>query len=201
MNKAKKEEDMHKIKLLQGDSLIIVDMQKDFMPSGALPVPGADKIVPVLNRYIELFFEKKLLIIASRDWHPKDHCSFRENGGIWPRHCVQGTEGAEFVEALNLPKDIVVVSKGTNPEKEAYSALEETGLSEILKQKGIKRCFVGGVATEYCVFNTVLDLLKIGCETFLLIDAIKSVSPKDGSKAIEKMQDAGAKLIRVEMIE
>jgi len=192
---------MQKIRLTNKDALIIVDMQKDFMPSGALPVPEADKIIPTLNKYIELFCRNSLPIIASRDWHPENHCSFKENGGIWPKHCVQETEGAEFVETLNLPEDVVIVSKGTNPEKEAYSALEGTELSEILKQKSIKRCFVGGVATEYCVLNTVLDLLKIDQEVFLLIDAIKSVNPKDGDEAIKKMQDAGTKLINLEMIE
>ncbi len=181
--------------LRKGDCLIIVDMQNDFMPSGALPVPDSDKIIPILNSCIEVFRKKSLPIFASRDWHPPNHCSFKENGGTWPRHCVQGTKGADFADGLILPEDVIVISKATDPEKEAYSALKDTNLSEILRQKGIKRCFVGGVATEYCVFNTVMDLLSLGYEVYLISDAIKPVNFEDGKRAIDEMKKKGARII------
>ena len=149
---------MQKISLKKEDILIIVDMQNDFMPDGALPVPKSEEIIPILNKYIRLFLNKSLKVIASRDWHPQNHCSFKENGGTWPVHCVAGTKGAEFPSQLHIPKDTIIISKATSPKKDAYSALQDTELSNILKENGIKRCFVGGVATDYCVLYTVLDL-------------------------------------------
>ncbi len=194
---------MQKIKLRQGDALIIIDMQNDFMPNGTLPVPEADKIIPILNIYIDLFSYKSLIIIASRDWHPPNHCSFKEYGGIWPSHCVAGTKGAEFPKELNIPKNAIIISKATSPEKDAYSALQDTELSDFLEYHSVQRCFVGGVATDYCVLHTVLDLLKKGYETYILKDAIKAVNvnPEDGKKAIENMQKKGAKVITLEKIE
>ncbi len=188
---AKKEKAM-KLNLRKGDCLIIVDMQNDFMPWGSLPVPDADKIIPVLNSYIELFHKKGLPIFASRDWHPPNHCSFKENGGSWPSHCVQNTKGAEFADGLLLPEDTIIISKATDPKKEAYSALQDTELAELLKQNRIERCFVGGVATEYCVLSTVLDLLSLGYKTYVLRDAIKAVNPADEEKALEEMKRKGA---------
>ncbi len=180
-----------KLNLRKGDCLIIVDMQNDFMPWGSLPVPDADKIIPVLNSYIELFHKKGLPIFASRDWHPPNHCSFKENGGSWPSHCVQNTKGAEFADGLLLPEDTIIISKATDPKKEAYSALQDTELAELLKQNRIERCFVGGVATEYCVLSTVLDLLSLGYKTYVLRDAIKAVNPADEEKALEEMERKG----------
>jgi nicotinamidase/pyrazinamidase len=186
----------------KGDCLLIVDMQNDFMPWGSLPVPDADKIIPVLNSYIEIFSKKGLPVFASRDWHPPNHCSFKENGGKWPSHCVQHTEGAEFAKGLILPKETVVISKATTPEKEAYSALQDTELADLLRQNHINRCFVGGVATEYCVLSTVLDLLDLGYETYVLKDAIKAVNinPGDEEKALEEMRKKGALFITKESL-
>jgi len=186
----------------KGDCLLIVDMQNDFMPWGSLPVPDADKIIPVLNSYIEIFSKKGLPVFASRDWHPPNHCSFKENGGKWPSHCVQHTEGAEFAKGLSLPKETVIISKATTPEKEAYSALQDTELADLLRQNHINRCFVGGVATEYCVLSTVLDLLDLGYETYVLKDAIKAVNinPGDEEKALEEMRKKGALFITKESL-
>jgi nicotinamidase/pyrazinamidase len=179
------------------DALIIVDVQIDFCPGGALPVPEGDAVVPVLNRYIERFSEAGALIVATRDWHPPNHTSFKAYGGIWPVHCVQGTRGAEFHPDLKLPEGTKVVSKATDPLKEAYSGFDGTGLGEELKALGVKRVFVGGLATDYCVKSTVLDALKLGFKTVLLGDAIRGVDvkPGDSERAIREMLESGAEKI------
>ncbi len=174
------------------EALIVVDMQRDFMPGGALPVPEGDKIIPIVNECVRKFRERGALIVATRDWHPENHISFREQGGPWPRHCVQNTPGAEFV--VELPEDAVIISKATEPDKEAYSGFEGTNLAEILREKGVKRVYVCGVATEYCVKATALDAVKHGFETYLLTDAIKGINPEDERKALEELQRAGVKL-------
>ena len=176
------------------EALIVVDMQRDFMPGGALPVPGGDEIIPIVNECVKKFRERGALIVATRDWHPPDHISFRERGGPWPRHCVQNTPGAEFV--VELPEDAIIISKATEPEKEAYSGFEGTNLAEVLREKGVKRVYVCGVATEYCVKATALDAVKHGFETYLLTDAVKGINPEDERKALEELQRAGVKLIR-----
>ena len=175
------------------EALIVVDMQRDFMPGGALPVPEGDKIIPRCNRYIEEFRRRGALIVATRDWHPENHISFRENGGPWPRHCVQNTPGAEFV--VELPADAVIISKATEPDKEAYSGFEGTELAEILKRNGVKRVYICGVATEYCVRATALDAVKNGFETYLLRDAVKGINPQDEERALREMGRAGVKVL------
>ncbi|MDK2782783.1 MAG: nicotinamidase/pyrazinamidase, partial [Thermococcaceae archaeon] len=144
------------------EALIIVDMQRDFMPGGALPVPEGDRIIPTIEELVEKFKKRGALIVATRDWHPPDHISFKERGGPWPSHCVQNTKGAEIV--VKLPEDTIVISKADKPDKEAYSGFEGTELAEILKEKGVKRVYICGVATEYCVKATALDALKHGFE-------------------------------------
>ncbi|MEO0239035.1 MAG: bifunctional nicotinamidase/pyrazinamidase [candidate division WOR-3 bacterium] len=183
-----------KIKLREKDALIVVDLQNDFCPGGALAVPEGDKIVPVLNAYIERFSNSKSLIVATRDWHPENHISFAEQGGIWPKHCVQNTKGAEFHPDLKLPSDSIIVSKATEPDKEAYSGFDGTNLDKLLKGKGVTRLFVGGLATDYCVRATVLDALRLGFCVFLLLDAIKGVNvqPEDSERAIVEMLEKGA---------
>jgi nicotinamidase/pyrazinamidase len=183
-----------KIKLREKDALIIVDLQNDFCPGGALAVPEGDKIVPVLNAYIERFSNSESLIVATRDWHPENHISFAEQGGIWPKHCVQNTKGAEFHPDLKLPSDSIIVSKATEPDKEAYSGFDGTNLDKLLKGKGVTRLFVGGLATDYCVRATVLDALRLGFCVFLLLDAIKGVNiqPEDSERAIVEMLEKGA---------
>jgi len=183
-----------KIKLREKDALIIVDLQNDFCPGGALAVPEGDKIVPVLNAYIERFSNSESIIVATRDWHPENHISFAEQGGIWPKHCVQNTKGAEFHPDLKLPSDSIIVSKATEPDKEAYSGFDGTNLDKLLKGKGVTRLFVGGLATDYCVRATVLDALRLGFCVFLLLDAIKGVNvqPEDSERAIVEMLEKGA---------
>jgi len=185
------------------DALIIVDVQVDFCPGGALPVPGGDEIIPILNEYIRKFYAAGALIVATRDWHPPNHISFRDYGGIWPPHCVQGTEGAKFHPGLRLPENALIISKAADPLKEAYSGFEGTRLEEELKKTGVRRVFVGGLATEYCVKNTVLDALKYGFETFLLEDAVRGidVKPGDVERAIKEMLERGAKKLTLADIE
>ena len=176
------------------DALIIVDVQKDFCSGGALPVPEGEKVVPILNRYIEKFSKAGALIVATRDWHPPNHISFKSRGGAWPPHCIQGTPGAEFHPGLNLPAKVEIVSKASSPDKEAYSGFDGTDLEEKLRNAGVRRVFVGGLATDYCVKSTVLDALKLGFKTILLLDAIKGVdvNPGDSEKAINEMFRKGA---------
>jgi len=175
-------------------ALIVVDVQRDFCAGGALPVPYGDEVVPILNHYVEKFEDAGAPIYATRDWHPEDHISFKSQGGIWPPHCVQGSEGAEFHPDLNLPQNVEIISKGDRNDLEAYSGFQDTQLLGKLKSRGIETVFVGGLATDYCVKNTVLDALRLGFETVLLEDAIQGVdvNPGDSEKAIEEMVGAGA---------
>ena len=176
------------------DALLITDIQIDFLPGGALPVAGGDEIIPVLNEYARRFKDAKAHVFASRDWHPPNHISFKAQGGPWPPHCVQQTEGARFHPDLKLPKDTAVISKATDPNHESYSAFDGTNLAEDLKMWGIKRFFIGGLATDYCVVNTVLDARKLGYETVLLMDATLGINVKFGDvdRAIETMIKNGA---------
>ena len=176
------------------DALIIVDVQNDFCSGGALPVPEGDQVVPVLNDYIKIFKKAKAGVLATRDWHPPNHVSFKAQGGPWPPHCVQNTEGAKFHPALKLPNRTTIVSKAMNPFKENYSGFESAELANTLRKQGVVRVFVGGLATEYCVKNTVLDALQLGFETVLLSDAIAGINaePDDTAKAIVKMVKSGA---------
>lgn len=176
------------------DALLVTDIQKDFLPGGALPVDGGDEIIPVLNNYIRRFEDAKAHVLASRDWHPSNHISFRAQGGPWPPHCIQETGGAKFSPDLKLPKHTVIISKATNPELEAYSAFDGTSLAHELRTLGVKRLFVGGLATDYCVVNTVLDARKLGFETVVLVDATLgiNVNPGDVDRAIETMLTNGA---------
>lgn len=179
----------------KNDVLIIVDVQNDFCPEGALPVPRGDKIIPILNQYIELFERMGAKIYATRDWHPPNHVSFVSQGGKWPAHCVRGTRGAEFHPDLNLTEKTKIISKATHPKKEAYSGFDGTILSEELEKNESKRIFIGGLATDYCVKNTVLDSLKLGYQTYLLADATLGVNlnSDDTQQAIEEMVKKGAK--------
>lgn len=189
----------HAVALQPGDALIIVDVQNDFLPSGALAVPKGDEVVPVLNRYAAAFADRRLPVYATRDWHPKDHCSFEAQGGPWPPHCMADTPGAAFAPALALPPGTVVVSKATAADKDAYSGFEGTDLDARLKAQGVRRVFVGGLATDYCVLNTVRDAIKNGYEVSLLGDAIRAVNvkPDDGTRAEREMVRLGARLLTI----
>lgn len=184
-------------------ALIVVDVQNDFCPGGALPIKGGDEIVPVLNRYLELFGKTRSGVYATRDWHPRNHCSFKKQGGSWPDHCTQNSPGAEFHPGLKLPHDAEVISKAIRPETDAYSGFEGTNLELYLKRKGTQRLFVGGLATDYCVKQTVLDARRLSFETYLLTDAIWGIDAKKGDcqKAIEEMKKAGAILTSLQEFE
>lgn len=182
-----------------GDALIVVDVQNDFLPGGALAVPQGDQVIEPLNRAAVLFEAKELPVFATRDWHPENHCSFKAQGGPWPPHCVAGTRGAEFAPGLRLPASAVVISKATTPERDAYSGFQGTELAELLRRRGVKRVVVGGLTTDYCVLNTVKDALTQGFQVLLLTDAIRAVDvkPGDGEAARTEMERAGAVPITV----
>lgn len=181
-------------RLKTGDALVVVDVQRDFLPGGRLAVPEGNAVIPLLNAWIDRFAAAGLPIAATRDWHPPEHCSFDTQGGPWPRHCVVDTPGAEFASGLNLPAGTVIVSKGVRPDDLGYSEFEETGLDRQLQELGVRRVFVGGLATDYCVLNTVLDALRLGYEVVLLTDCVRAVDrhPGDGERAIFRMIAAGA---------
>lgn len=178
------------VQLTMRDALIVVDVQKDFCLGGTLEVPDGDAVVPVINSYIKLFQQVNAMIVATRDWHPYNHCSFKEQGGIWPEHCVQNSPGAEFHPGLNLPSSCPIISAADSPDKEAYSGFEGTYLEELLRSSSINRVFVCGLATDYCVRATALDAVMKGFETYLLEDAVRgvNVNPDDSDKAIREME-------------
>lgn len=170
------------------DALLVVDIQNDFCPGGALAVKEGDAIIPVVNRLVRLFLEREATVAYSRDWHPEDHSSFREEGGPWPPHCVAGTRGSAFHPSLHVPLYPLIISKGTGND-EALSAFDGTNLHERLQQRGVTRLFVVGLATDYCVKATALDGLSLGYETIVLADATRpvNVSPGDGEKALQNV--------------
>jgi len=185
------------VKLSAGDALVLVDIQNDFLPGGSLAVAGGDAVIAPANFCIRAFTSRGLPILATRDWHPPDHCSFREQGGPWPPHCVAGTEGAAFPAALELPEDVSIVSKATTASADAYSGFEGTDMEERLQKLGVRRLFVCGLATDYCVASTVHDALAAGLETFVIEDAIRAVDvePGDGERAKRRMRQDGARLV------
>lgn len=184
------------------DALLIVDVQHDFLPGGALGVRNGDEIVPILNRYIALARGRGIPVIATRDWHPPDHCSFRARGGPWPVHCVADTPGAAFSPQLQLPQDAILVHKATRADEEAYSTFHGTGLAQKLRDAGVRRVLIGGLATDYCVRHSTRDALAEGFEVVVLEDAIRAVDvqPGDGARALDEMKTAGAATVRYEDI-
>jgi len=180
-------------------ALVIVDIQNDFCPGGSLAVAGGDEVVPVLNAYAEAFAAAGRLVLADRDYHPGRTTHFVQFGGAWPAHCVQGTPGAEYHPDLRLPPATVHLIKGMGAEEDAYSVFQgrDNGgklLPAILAERGIRKLYVGGLATDYCVRATVLDGLKEGFEVVLLTDACRGVNvqPGDAERAIDEMRAAGA---------
>ena len=188
--------------LQPGDALLVTDVQNDFLSGGSLAVTDGDEVVPVLNRYIDIFVTRNLSVFATRDWHPAHHCSFRAQGGPWPPHCIAGTHGAEFAAALRLPLSAVIISKATTPEHDAYSSFLRTDMDRQLRDAGIRRIFIGGLTTDYCVLNTTRDALQLGYQVFVLIDAIRAVDvhPGDGQRAVEEMIALGAKCISLQKL-
>ncbi len=180
-----------------GDALLVVDVQNDFMPGGALGIPDGDEIVPEINRLVAAFVAEHLPVVFSRDWHPAAHCSFAEQGGVWPPHCVQGTEGAAFWSRLRMPDDPVIVSKAARQDEEAYSAFDGTGLDKLLTARGVTRLYIVGLATDYCVLASVRDAHRLGYEVVVPVRAIRAVDvhPEDGARAIEEMRKSGADIV------
>jgi nicotinamidase/pyrazinamidase len=171
-------------------AMIIVDLQNDFLPGGTLPVPRSDEIIPAIKRYLE---HLSMPVYATRDWHPHDHRSFIPQGGPWPPHCISGTHGAEF--ALQLPDTTQVISKATKKDEEAYSGFCGTNLDQLLRNANISKLYVCGLATEYCVLETVKDALNLGYRVVLLEDAMRAVDPLEGEQAISEMIRRGASVV------
>jgi len=173
-------------------ALLIVDVQNDFCPGGALAVPRGDKVVPVINRLMDHFD----VIVASKDWHPQQTIHFQK----WPPHCVQGTHGAEFLPNLQSKNIQKVFLKGTGNKDDGYSAYEATSedLAQYLKSKGVTELYVTGLATDYCVRASALDANKKGFRTYVVTDAIAAVDvhPGDGQKALDEMKSAGIRLVK-----
>lgn len=178
----------------QQSALVAVDLQNDFFPGGALGVQGADKIIPLINKCIQLFHTLGFPVVATRDWHPPGHCSFNEQGGAWPVHCIQGSRGAQLHSDLVMPPGTMVISKGTDPKKDAYSGFEGTSLGDRFEDLGVKTLFVLGLATDYCVKHTVLDACKKGFQVVVIKDAIRGVEAQigDSEKALHDMCLSGA---------
>ncbi|MCM3903804.1 MAG: nicotinamidase [Pyrinomonadaceae bacterium] len=177
-------------------ALTVVDVQNDFCPGGTLAVDHGDEVVEPLNKLMDDFLEHGEPVFKSRDWHPPQTKHFSDYGGTWPVHCVQNTRGAEFHPSLLDDKHIRVVSKGLGDE-DSYSAFDGTDLALQLQRLGVEEVWVGGLATDYCVKNTVLDALKHSFRVKALKDAMRAVEvqPGDGERAIEEMRAAGAEIV------
>ena len=174
------------------EALLIVDFQKDFTPGGALAVAEGDTIAGHLNALAaDPRFE---LVVATRDWHPPDHGSFAEQGGPWPVHTVQDSEGAQLHEALDHERLDVIVDKGQNPDTEGYSGFDETGLEHLLRDRDIDRLTIVGLATDYCVKNTALDALRHGFAVTVDSAGVRGVDPEDSERALDELRAAGAEI-------
>jgi len=203
----------------QKNALIIVDVQNDFCPGGALPVPDGNRIIPVINKISSRFYK----VIATQDWHPENHISFAKTHNkkvydtikigkieqtLWPVHCVQGTYGANFHKELNLNNVDLILRKGTNPEIDSYSAFlendkkTETGLHYYLKGLKIKNIYICGLATDYCVFFTALDGKKLGFNVNVILNASKGVDVPEGNvqNSIKEMKKRDIKILTDELI-
>ncbi len=180
------------------DALIVVDVQNDFLPGGALGVPGGGRVIEPINRVMPLFE----YVVGTRDWHPREHPHFAEHGGPWPYHCLQNTPGAQFANKLDVHELDEIVSKGTAPHTHGYSAFEDNDLARRLQERGITRVFVAGLATDYCVRATALAAREAGFETFVLTDAIAAVNVKctDEADALREMASHGVRFATTEQL-
>jgi len=183
-------------------ALILVDIQNDFCPGGALAVKDGDMVVGPANRLINFFRSNSLPLILTRDWHPADHSSFKDSGGIWPPHCIADTPGAGFHSDLEVPGNAVIISKATERESDAYSGFQGTDLAERLRILRIEHVTIAGLATDYCIKSTVLDALKAGFRVSVINEGIRAVDvePGDGKRAIAEMAEAGARFQDLEEI-
>ena len=176
----------------RGDALLIVDVQNDFCPGGALAVNKGDEVVPVLNRWIDEARRTGVPVYASRDWHPRGHISFRERGGPWPPHCIQDSQGARFHPELQLPGSVIKVTKGVRFDQDQNSIFDATGLGSELRQKSIRRLWIGGLAEDVCVLASVLDARRNGFDVVVIQDGTRPVSPESAESARDQMRGAGA---------
>lgn len=180
--------------LRTGDALLLVDVQNDFCPGGALAIAGGDEVVPVLNDWIDVAVAQGLPVYATRDWHPAGHLSFSEAGGPWPPHCVQDTPGAQYHPELRLPAGTVSVIKGTRFDQDQYSAFDQTGLAQRLRADGVKRLWIGGLALDVCVRASALDALKAGFAVALIPGASRPVSAEAGAATMRELEAAGVQV-------
>ena len=179
-------------------ALLVVDVQNDFCPGGTLAVPSGDSIIPGLNRVISAFTGARLPIFFTRAWHPANHCSFKAQGGTWPPHCVQGTHGAEIHGGVQQPSGSVLISKGEDPGKEAYSGFQGTDLTDRLRKLGVKEVFIGGLTIEFCVKTTAEDALSRGFAVHVISDCVKGLEAHkgDSAAAVGEMVRAGASTVK-----
>jgi len=180
-------------------ALLVVDIQNDFCPGGSLGVKDGDKIIPLINQYVELFLANDLPIFVSRDWHPAEARHFQPFGGPWPIHCVQHSKGGEFHPAFRVPDQAIIVSKGTDPQLDGYSVFEAIDADskpfpEILKNLGITELHIAGIATDYCVKFTAIDALKNGYNLTVLVDAIKGVNEEASEQTLKEISAQQARL-------
>ena len=185
------------------DALVLADIQNDFLPGGALGISGSDEIIPTLLHYTRLFQTHSFPIFLTRDWHPPNHCSFKPQGGPWPVHCVAGTPGSLPPPSLVPPPSAIIIYKAFTQNRDAYSAFQDTTLDQYLRALTVRRLFIGGLATDYCVLNSVKDARSRGYDVCLLMDGIKAVDlcPDDGRRAEAEMIELGAVPVRWEMFE
>jgi nicotinamidase/pyrazinamidase len=176
-------------------ALLLVDVQRDFCSGGKLAVPGADEIVPLLNRWVKAAARKNIPIYASRDWHPRRHPSFREEGGPWPPHCLADSEGAAFHPDLQLPDSLVLITKGVRFDQDQNSVFDQTGFAAQLRRDAITSLWVGGLALDVCVRASVMDALLEGLQVALIQAATRPVNAAAGALALKEMQEAGAVIL------
>ncbi|WP_328186114.1 isochorismatase family protein [Marinobacter sp. OP 3.4] len=177
-------------------ALLLVDIQNDFCEGGSLAVPDSNAIFDTVNQWIALAHGRGWPIVASRDWHPREHCSFEARGGPWPEHCVQDTHGAEFHPHMQLPPETVRVSKGTSFETDAYSAFDGTELEHYFRRHGIRKLVVAGLALDVCVQASVRDARKLGFDVDLLVDGTRAVDKAEGPRVLQTLEDDGVHLVR-----
>jgi nicotinamidase/pyrazinamidase len=184
------------------DVIIVVDVQRDFCPGGALPVPEGDGVIPIINRIVPFFGRW----IYTRDWHPADHVSFAANPRYhdlsWPPHAVQGTPGAEWCQGLDMPMNAILVSKGDDPQHEAYSGFQvkRLDLAEFLKARNVERIFICGLALDYCVRQTALDARTAGFAVYLVEDAVRAITPEGATRTLAELEAAGVVRLRSDQL-
>ncbi len=180
----------------KGDGLLIVDVQNDFCPGGALAIDQGDEIIPVLNTWTAAAGEQGIPVYASRDWHPQGHLSFQSEGGPYPPHCVQDTPGARFKPELFLPPQALIVTKGTRFDQDQNSVFDQTGFNQRLLRDRVNRLWVGGLALDICVLQSVLDARAVRLEVKVLQKAARPVTAEGGQKALDEMRQAGAEIVQ-----